>query len=100
MNNSNNKKWDVCWAPGVFNDGLNDKAPSADDFEEVAVVVYFPKLEATYPGQQEMLLIKARISTLAISGMTPDEASSLQEAEGSADPAAAGAAGLPGTSGK
>jgi len=87
-----------------INDRLNEQAPSADEFEEVAVVVYFPKLDGDFPGQQETLLIKARVSTLAISGMTPEEAQTMQDAEGggdSADPAAAGApAGFPGESGR
>lgn len=87
-----------------INDRLNDQAPSADEFEEVAVVVYFPKLDGDFPGQQETLLIKARISTLAISGMTPDEAQTMQDAEGggeAADPAATGApAGFPGATGR
>ena len=85
-------------------DRLAEKAPSEEDFEEVAVVVYFPKLDADFPGQQEALLIKARVSTLAISGMTPDQASSLAESEGSGvdpiDPASGGAAGLPGGGGR
>jgi hypothetical protein len=83
---------------------LAEKAPSEEDLEEVAVVVYFPKLDADFPGQQEALLIKARVSTLAISGMTPDQASSLAESEGSGvdpiDPASGGAAGLPGGGGR
>ncbi|MFT4514176.1 MAG: hypothetical protein ACI89X_002678 [Planctomycetota bacterium] len=79
---------------------LAETAPNEEDFEEVAVVVYFPKLDADFPGQQDALLIKARISTLAISGMTPDQASSLAESESGGtdpiDPASGGAAGLPG----
>jgi hypothetical protein len=87
-----------------INDRLNEKPPSADEFEEVAVIVYFPKLDADHPDQRETLLIKARVSTLAISGMTPDEAATLQEADGSVDPGSANPAsaptGFPGTSGK
>ena len=82
-----------------INDRLNNEAPSADEFEEVAVIVYFPKLEAEYPNQQEMLLIKARISTLAIAGMTPDEASTLQESEASSG-SGGEPSGLPGTTGR
>ena len=63
---------------------LAEKAPSETDLEEVAVVVYWQKLDGDFPGQQEALLIKARISTLAISGMTPDQAMTIQEAEGGA----------------
>jgi hypothetical protein len=83
---------------------LAEKAPSEEDFEEVAVVVYFPKLDADFPGQQEALLIKARISTLAISGMTPEQASSLADSESSEgdpiDPASGSTAGLTGGSGR
>ena len=83
---------------------LAEKAPSEEDIEEVAVVVYFPKLDADFPGQQEALLIKARISTLAISGMTPDQASTLAETENGGadpiDPAAGAAGGLPGGDGR
>ena len=61
---------------------LAEKAPSATEFEEVAVVVSFPKLEPEYPDQKEMLLIKARLSTLAISGMTPEQASQVAQAKG------------------
>lgn len=84
-----------------INERLAEKAPSEDEIEEVAVVVYFPKLDGDYPGQQEALLIKARVSTLAISGMTPDQASTLQDAKSGAAAEAgnpvggAGAGGLP-----
>lgn len=73
---------------------LLEKAPSADEFEEVAVVVYFPKLDPDYEGQREALLIRARVSTLAISGLTPDQAETMAQAKGqSSDPAAGGNAG-------
>jgi Tfp pilus assembly protein PilV len=61
-----------------------DKAPSATDFEEVAVVVYFPKMNANYPGQQDNLLIKLQLSTLALSGLTPTQAETLAASKGSA----------------
>ena len=76
-----------------INERLAEKAPSEDEFEEVAVVVYFPKLDGDFPGQQEALLIKARISTLAISGMTPDQAQSLQDARDGAASEAGNPAG-------
>ena len=83
---------------------LAEKAPSEEDFEEVAVVVYFPKLDADFPGQKEALLIKARISTLAISGMTPEQAATLAASEsGGTDPSnptGGAAAGLPAGGGK
>lgn len=53
---------------------LAEKVPSDTDFEEVAVIVYFPKLGASYEGEKDALMIKARLSTLAISSRTPQEA--------------------------
>lgn len=75
-----------------INDRLAEKAPSPDEFEEVAVVVYFPKTDPDYPEEEEALLIKSRVSTLAISGMTPQQASDIAEARGETGGAAAGAA--------
>ena len=70
-----------------INERLAEKAPSTDEYEEVAVVVYFPKIDPDYEGQREALLIRSRVSTLAISGLTPDQAESLRSAqEGSIDP--------------
>ncbi len=76
-----------------INERLADKVPSADEFEEVAVVVYFPKLDPDYEGQQEALLIKSRVSTLAISGMTPDQAETIANARSGGDAGGAAPAG-------
>ena len=73
-----------------INDRLAETPPSAEDFEECAVLVYFPKFDPDFEGQQEILLIKSRVSTLAISGRTPDEASALQQANGDSAAAVAG----------
>lgn len=59
-----------------------EKPPSEDEFEEVAIVVYFPKLDPQYPDQKEGLLIKSRVSTLAIWGLTPEQATSVAAAMG------------------
>lgn len=59
-----------------------ERAPSETEFEEVAVVVYFPKLEPDHPGEQDSLMIKARVSTLAISGLTPEQAQAMAQARG------------------
>lgn len=80
---------------------LAEKAPSATDFEEVAVVVYFPKMDPDFPGEEEALLIKSRVSTLSISGLTPDQAAVIERSRGDGSasaaagsgPAAAGAGG-------
>ena len=53
---------------------LQEKPPSETEFEDVAVVVYFPKVDAEYEGQKESFLIKARATTLSISGFTPEQA--------------------------
>lgn len=74
---------------------LAEKTPSETDFEEVAVVVYFPKIGATYEGEEDTLLIKARLSTLAIRGYTPQEAQQEASTRGNS----AAAAGLPGAAG-
>lgn len=73
------------------NERLAEKAPSETEFEEVAVVVYFPKLDPEYEGQQDALLIKARLSTLAISGMTPKEAQQVAASRGETNGNAGGA---------
>jgi len=72
-----------------------EQPPSETEFEEIAVVVFFPKLDATEPDQKENLLIRARLSTLALSGRTPDQAAALAEAQGAGtnSPPAPGAAG-------
>jgi len=74
---------------------MAEKAPSATDFEEVAVVVYFPKMNATYEGQQDTLLIKARLSTLALSGLTPAQAETLAASKGQAVTAPTEGGGTP-----
>lgn len=58
-----------------------EKAPSETEFEEVAVVVYFPKVRLDEEGEDAFVL-KAKISTLAISGLTPKQALAQAEAKG------------------
>lgn len=79
---------------------LAEKTPSETEFEEVAVVVYFPKIGATYEGEEDTLLIKSRLSTLAIRGYTPMEAQQEASTRGNSAAAAGlnGAAGAPGGS--
>ncbi len=65
-----------------------DKLPAEDDFEEVAVIVYFPNvsLDKDDTKLEETFTLKAKVSTLAIHGMTPEQAESLaaQNGEGNA----------------
>ena len=79
-----------------INQKLAEKAPSATEFEEVAVAVFFPKLEARFPDDRDALVIKARISTLAISGLTPEQAKAIADSKGQSQD---GSGALPGGSG-
>ncbi|MBM4062195.1 MAG: prepilin-type N-terminal cleavage/methylation domain-containing protein [Planctomycetes bacterium] len=72
---------------------LEERAPSETDFEEVAIVVYFPKLDPDYPDQKDSLLIKSRLCTLAIAGLTPEQAAAIAAAKGQAPAAGGGAPG-------
>ena len=79
---------------------MSEKAPSATEFEEVAVVVQFPKMNPEYEGQKDGLVIKAKLSTLALSGLTPKEAEVLATSKGqssTSSPTPGGDAGNPGT---
>ncbi len=80
-------------AEADYRQRMAEQAPSATDFEEVAVVVYFPKMNADYEGQQDNLLIKAQLSTLALSGLTPTQAETLAASKGTAVSAPVGGVG-------
>ncbi len=73
---------------------LETKAPSESELEEIAVVVFFPKLDAQFEGQKESFVIKTKVSTLALSGLTPEQARQIAESQGqgSGDTASGGAA--------
>ena len=60
-----------------------DVPPSEDEFEEVAVFVFFPNVR---PGQSELghFVLKSRISTMAIEGLTTEQAEAIQAEEGTA----------------
>lgn len=76
-------------------DEKRDTEPPADDvFEDVAVVIYFPDPRLDDPSNtgETSYMLKARVSTLAISGMTPEQAA-LAAAESGEN---TGGAGLPG----
>lgn len=58
--------------------------PSEDDFEEVAVIVYFPNISLAQDvdRREETFTLKARVSTLAINGLTPQQAEGLAAQKG------------------
>lgn len=75
---------------------LQEKAPSETELEDVAVAVLFPKLNAKYEGQKEAFVIKAKVSTLALTGLTPDQAKQVAESKGQTS-GSAGSSGGGGT---
>jgi prepilin-type N-terminal cleavage/methylation domain-containing protein len=70
--------------------------PSEDEFEEVAVFVFFPNARAIqgHGGEFSHFVLKARLSTMAIQGLTPEEAETI--AEGQVQDPEGGAEGAPG----
>lgn len=77
---------------------LEERVPSEDEFEEVAVVVLFRRIDPEFEGQKESFMIRAKLSTLALSGRTPEQARILAESRGESL-GSGGAAPLP-TGGK
>jgi Tfp pilus assembly protein PilV len=77
---------------------MAEDTPQDDKLEAVAVVVYFPKMPPDYQGQKDSLLIKARVSTLALSGLTPKQADAVAQAKGH-NPAEGGASAGPASGG-
>jgi prepilin-type N-terminal cleavage/methylation domain-containing protein len=70
---------------------LEERMPSETDLEDVAVVVYFPNVR---PGEdanawQSHFMLKAKVSTMALEGLTPEEVAQKEAAAG----------GTPGTGG-
>lgn len=61
---------------------MENRAPSESEFEEVAVIVYFPKILGEYENQEETFIIKSRASTLSIAGFTPEQARQMAESQG------------------
>jgi len=60
-----------------------EKAPTDTDLEDVAVVVYFPKLSAKVEHQDDdTFVLKAKVSSLALSCLTPDQAKVVADAKG------------------
>lgn len=75
-----------------------DQLPTEDEFEEVAVIVYFPNvtLDKDAVKLEETFTLKAKVSTLAVNGLTPEQAESMAAQRG--EPTATGSAGSLGTS--
>jgi len=65
-----------------------NETPSEDELEDVLVIVYFPNVRITdeSSGPEASFKLKAKLSTLAIEGLTPDEADALDGSSSSATP--------------
>ncbi|MBK8976840.1 MAG: prepilin-type N-terminal cleavage/methylation domain-containing protein [Planctomycetes bacterium] len=83
---------------------LEERVPSEDEFEDVAIVVYFPRARALDDPDLppiETFMLRAKVSTMAIAGLTPEQvqkeyADQLGTSGTGGDPGSAGASGLPG----
>lgn len=75
-----------------------EAVPSEDDIEEVAVVVYFPNvsLDPDTEKTEETFILKAKASTLAINGLTPEQADGIAAQKGVTKPGEGGSAGAGG----
>jgi len=74
----------------------DNEVPSEDELEEVLVVVYFPEVRITDEGRGETSFkLRAKVSTLAIEGLTPEDATQMARARGleTETPGGAGATG-------
>lgn len=74
-----------------------DAVPAEDEFEEVAVIVYFPNVSLSDDGTkaEETFTLKSKVSTLAINGLTPQQAEALAAQKGV--PLSSNASGNPGS---
>ena len=68
----------------------DDELPSEDDLEDVAIVVYYPDVRADSVTGVGQLVLKAKVSTLAIEGLTPEQAQVLANERGEATPSKGG----------
>jgi len=77
-----------------------EAVPSEDTFEEVAVIVYFPNVSLAEDDDrtEATFTLKARVSTLAINGLTPQQAEGLAAQKGlTTNSNGAGGSGSPGS---
>jgi type II secretory pathway component PulJ len=71
----------------LLTDRPEDKPPTEDDMVDVAVVVYFPNVrpseDATTP-ETSTFVLKAKVSTMALQCLTPDQAEVVAKSRGEA----------------
>ncbi len=59
-----------------------DQVPNEVDLEDVMVVIYFPVVRFDSPREEDSFTLKAKVSTLSLEGMTPEEAQRYAESQG------------------
>ena len=59
-----------------------DQVPSEVDLEDVMVVIYFPVVRFDSPREEDSFTLKAKVSTLSLEGLTPEEAERYAESRG------------------
>jgi prepilin-type N-terminal cleavage/methylation domain-containing protein len=71
----------------------DDLPPSEDEFEDVAVFVFFPnaRIVQGHGGKFSHFVLKARLSTMALEGLTPEEAEIQAEGQGTSSEGGEGA---------
>lgn len=60
----------------LLEEELEEKVPSESEYEEVAIVVYFPNVRPSdeYVNETSSFTLKTKISTMALQGLTPEQA--------------------------
>ena len=59
-----------------------DQMPSETALEDVMVVIYFPIVRLDSPEEEGNFTLKAKLSTLALEGMTPEQAERFAQSRG------------------
>lgn len=65
-------------------DELEDRIPSEDELEDVGIIVFFPNVRPSDDqiAETSTFVLKAKISTMAIEGLTPERAELIAEQRG------------------
>jgi type II secretion system protein I len=59
-----------------------EQVPNETDLEEVMVVIYFPVVRFDSDRDEDSFTLKAMVSTLALEGLTPEQAESFAQSRG------------------
>ncbi len=74
--------------------GTEDAPIAEDEFVDVAVFVFFPNVRPRGDGSlNSYFVLKAKISTLALNGLTPEEAETMNQSGGTGNTGSTGSTG-------